>query len=556
MTSTRLAFAAFAMMSVGAAAGVTQACSSTEHAAASDAGTDADSSTGPPTLVALSVKGAGPLVPAFSSSINDYYVACAAATNALTVSITPSPGASGSLLQPAPATSPSATPSTKTLSVAASQAIVAVATRGNVTNEYWVRCLPSDFPPLTMTAYPDAGTPSPGYYLVGNVEFPFNGTGYAMILNGAGVPVWYHPLPGGLGPNNVDDVVDGAVTFVPHSDQGGTAFYPLEVVQLRPPAVKKLEPMGYNVDEHELRVLPNGDYVMFAWPLTSGIDLTGVKIPAPLLDGGFLEPGPGSTIQDCAVVEFDPATGKVVWEWLASQHFDPAKVSVYPSTGMPPDATQPDGGRTYDVFHCNSIDVDPANGNFLVSARNTDSVFYIDKSTKTVLWKMGGVDTSLDDTRYVSVSDPFFQQHDARLVHGWSPTCNGGSGQVSVFDDETPIDGGLARGVIYDVVVGADAGAEHCGASDGGAPGHARVAWQYKGTIYSPASGSMRFSPDGTSRIIGWGLELNDGAFTEVNAGGDKLLQLRFAAGNASYRAVKVPLTAFDLETLRQTAGQ
>ncbi len=79
-----------------------------------------------------------------------------------------------------------------------------------------------------------------------------------------------------------------------------------------------------------------------------------------------------------------------------------------------------DSGPFVDVFHCNSIDVDPANGNLLVSCRNMVSIFYVERSTGKVLWKMGGKRASLDNATYVLVEDPFFRQHDARLQLGWS----------------------------------------------------------------------------------------------------------------------------------------
>ena len=58
-----------------------------------------------------------------------------------------------------------------------------------------------------------------------------------------------------------------------------------------------------------------------------------------------------------------------------------------------PPVAAPDGGVLVDPFHCNSLDVDEK-GNFVVSARNMNSVFYIDKPTRKVVWKMGGTDTS------------------------------------------------------------------------------------------------------------------------------------------------------------------
>jgi hypothetical protein len=61
--------------------------------------------------------------------------------------------------------------------------------------------------------------------------------------------------------------------------------------------------------------------------------------------------------------------------------------------------------------------------------------------------------------------------------------------------------------------------------------------------------------PDG-SRVIGWGLgPTPDLVFTEVDLQGDDLLDFYFTDDNSSYRAIKVPLTAFDVGVLRRTAG-
>ena len=106
------------------------------------------------------------IVPPFSPAVHDYYVQCASGTNSLTVSMEASPGAKGLLLEPI--LSPSATKQTLTLGVLENQAIVAAATDGASTNEYWIRCLPHDFSGIQMVAHPEAGTVTPGYYLVGD----------------------------------------------------------------------------------------------------------------------------------------------------------------------------------------------------------------------------------------------------------------------------------------------------------------------------------------------------------------------------------------------------
>ena len=523
--------------------------------------TDAgDSSvTGAPSLTALSVTATIPsdasagltLVPPFSPSVHDYYVRCGAGSNALTVSMTASTGAESALSKPT--ASASAPTQTVPVSATENEAIVAVATLGTASTEYWVRCLPHDFPQLEMTLHPDAGAPpTAGYYLLGNLQAKVSG-GYAMALDGNGVPVWYHAMGAHLGVVDVDNVVPGAISFIPFSLTQEELF---EIHHLNPASTATLTPSGYTTDLHELRLLPNGNFILLSYPLKSGVDLTGLSIPSKV-DGGMADNlGPNSTIQDCAALEVTP-TGSVVRSWLASDHFDAKSVSTLPLTGFGAGSTI-DGGTVYDVFHCNSVDVDPANGNLLMSAREMDSVFYVEWSTGKVLWKMGGVDSSKDNTTFVAVADPFFREHDARLQPGWSSSCNGGSGQVSMFDDESGKPG-PARGVVYDVAVGGpDGGTEACDGGthlDGGTSGHATVAWQYKGLISSAATGSMRISSDG-SRVIDWGLGgTPDRVFTEVDLAGNDLLEFRFTDGNSSYRAIKVPLSAFSLADLRNTAG-
>jgi hypothetical protein len=212
-------------------------------------------------------------------------------------------------------------------------------------------------------------------------------------------------------------------------------------------------------------MLSNGDYLVLSNGVATGVDLTGLNLPLP--EGGVEALGPGASIQKCDVVEFDSA-GKVIWEWVGTDHLDPAKDSVFPQPS-PDTITDPDGGAVIDPFHCNSIDVDPKNGNLLVSSRHLDSVFYIARSTGQILWKMGGSPYTRDNAPYVSVASPFHRQHDARLQPGWS-TCSGGAGQISMFDNETQ-EPGPARGVVYDVNVGGgNGGTTSC---DGGTPGAA-----------------------------------------------------------------------------------
>jgi arylsulfotransferase ASST len=573
MTLAR-AVAAVALVSIASALGAL-ACSSPSSKGPADTGRDGgpiteaasdakrsehdapDSTIGTvdggiPSLTALTVSASGAtdgeastaLVPSFSSRVFNYYVRCAAGANALEVSMTASTGSKGLLLQPI--ASPALPEQTLSVTVNEDQALVAAATDGTATTEYWIRCLPHDFPHWELNAHPEAGSPPAGYYLLGNVEPAGGAAGYAIVLNTDGVPVWYQHPNSDLIAFNVDEVAPEAISFI-----ANPAYY--EVHQLSPLGTTYVEPIGWPLDPHELRAVSNGHYLVISNPYVGGVDLTGLQVP--LYDGGVVPLGPDANMVDCDVLELDEG-GNVVWSWIGTEHFDPAEDSTLPE--LVPGATAPDGGLLVDPFHCNSIDVDPASGSLLISARNMDSVFYVDRATGIVLWKMGGSTYSKDHATYVAVVDPFYRQHDARLQPGWSSACPAAGGQISVFDDESQR-AAPARAVVYDVVLGnagvGDGGTSgDCGTLDAGTPG-ARVAWQYEGTANSGATGSFRISADG-SRVIGWGdCAAPCLAFTEVNLGGKDLLDFAFISSSSSYRVVKVPTTALDLGVLRSTAG-
>jgi hypothetical protein len=228
---------------------------------------------------------------------------------------------------------------------------------------------------------------------------------------------------------------------------------------------------------------------------------------------------------------------------------------VCSATGCP--STGPSLANVVDPFHCNSIDVEPTTGNLLVSARNMDSVFFIDWTTGAVLWKMGGKAYNKDGATVVPIhaSHAFYRQHDVRLQPGWSTTDCGGKGQISMYDDETDT-GYPARAVVWDVTVSAgDAG----GGEGGGACGTAgaTVAWQYEGPGETGYMGSFRILSDG-SRVVGWGCygDTPSGlVFTELSDAGADLLDFYFTDTDCSYRAIKVPTTQLDISAMRNAVG-
>jgi len=275
--------------------------------------------------------------------------------------------------------------------------------------------------------------------------------------------------------------------------------------------------VGTPTDGHELRLMPNGDYLLFTYPITNHVDLTGLQT--------F---GSDENMADCEIQEVDP-TGQLVWSWLASDHIDPRKESLEPALNTI------NGASVVDPFHCNSIDLD-TNGDFLVSLRHANAVYYVDRDTGGVEWKLGGTSYNKDGAPCITVTGDtegtFNMQHDARLRPG---------GGVSLFDDHGATAGvGLGRGVEYAI--------DHTN-------GTATVAWQFLGSAQSGYEGSFRRYADGHS-VIGWGFVATDQrVVTEVDATGNDVLDIAFSIG-PSYRAVKVPLSQLDIGLLRATSAQ
>src|SRR5262249_52349403 len=140
---------------------------------------------------------------------------------------------------------------------------------------------------------------------------------------------------------------------------------------------------GYQADLHEFQLTAAGTAL-----------LTVVQpVPADLRAVG----GPAAgTFLDGIVQEVDVVSGRVVFEWHASDH-----VALTESYAPPQDP--------FDFFHANSIDVD-TDGTLLVSARHTWTVYKLDRKTGAVIARIGGKQSNYTFAAGAS----FYWQHDAR----------------------------------------------------------------------------------------------------------------------------------------------
>jgi hypothetical protein len=374
--------------------------------------------------------------------------------------------------------------------------------------QYWVRCLPHDFPRLSAIR---PGAPSPGWYLTGNLNSVAGSSTYAMVLDANGTPVWYRK-PAGQSAFDVTPLTDSTIAW----KSTLPAWPSFEEYNLKTQTTRFLVAPIPPTDLHELEPMANGNLLMLAVPLTSDVDMSGL---------GFSST---ATILDCVLQEVD-GNGDLVWQWRASDH-----ISAGESTR--PSPTVAYGQNAYDPFHCNSMDTDPVTGNVLLSARNTDAVYLIDKSSGLIAWKMGGNAIHESGSQGLSIAGDqqgaFHAQHDARFEP---------NGDISLYDNQSGYPGLAARGAEYQVDT---------------TLGTATLVWSFESPDghNSSATGSFRRLNGGTDNVIGWGIKSGP-LFTEVDSAGAVMLSVTFPDGELSYRVQKVGLSELDHDLLRATAG-
>lgn len=234
---------------------------------------------------------------------------------------------------------------------------------------------------------------------------------------------------------------------------------------------------------------------------------------------------------DCLVQRFDQQ-GQVLWSWSAFDHINLSEVETYLASVNPYGT-----GTAADLFHCNSIDYDPASGNYLISARHENAVYLVSGAPDAhVIWKLGGTPETKDASALVLTvaGDPlggFSGQHDARFQ---------ANGDISIYDDRSLV-AGAARAVQYHVDTTALT---------------ATLDFQYSSPdgLNSAATGSFRRYDNGNDNLVGWGFKTNSG-LTEFDAAGRVLFDVQFPNGDKEYRVLKVDQSALDANLLRANAG-
>jgi hypothetical protein len=244
---------------------------------------------------------------------------------------------------------------------------------------------------------------------------------------------------------------------------------------------------GRQADFHEFRLTDEGTALLISYE----------PEPADLSAVG----GPREGFEfESYVQEVDVATGEVLLEWAAGDHV--------PASDTFSDLTEEEDGsedHPLDWFHANSVAPGP-DGTLLVSARNTHTIYAIDRSTGELRWRLGGKHSDIA----MGPGAAFEWQHDAQWL---------GGNRISLFDNHASLTGGgPSRALILDVDPEARTATV---VSEAGHPDELSAGTQ----------GNTQMLPGG-GLFVGWGSE---GRVSEFSAAGELVFDAGFAPAD-SYR--------------------
>ncbi len=186
---------------------------------------------------------------------------------------------------------------------------------------------------------------------------------------------------------------------------------------------------------HDIEPMPNGNVLMIAWEYKTRADAIAAGRDPSLLKEGELWPD--------HVIEVDPTTNEIVWEWHVWDHlvqdYDPTKENYGVIAEHPELINLNHIARDSraDWNHINAIDYNAELDQIMLSVHGFSEIWIIDHDTTTaeaagpagdLLYRWGNpeaYDSGTEEDRQLYV------QHDAQ----WIPTDYPGGGNILVFNN-------------------------------------------------------------------------------------------------------------------------
>jgi arylsulfate sulfotransferase len=287
---------------------------------------------------------------------------------------------------------------------------VAVTVRavGGATRTYTVHYVPSDLPPYTVWTTSSAGTEP---LLLSLVSLTVPTGNYLLMMDRGGMPLYYRTFPQ-LNVENFQQVkLPGGATFytctVGLFSPGGWTLGADHVMDSKFQDVADFQLPAHashgvlQAEGHDFVLLDTDHYVALSYQQRTR-DLSALN-PAWSTQ---------ALVMDAVVQEVK--AGQVLFEWdtanFPSLQVDSVDMNAFTATALS------------DYLHVNSLEVDPADGNVVVSIRHTNSIVKISHTTGQILWTLGGK----EDMFGLTATQTFSHQHHVR-VHP--------DGSMTVFDN-------------------------------------------------------------------------------------------------------------------------
>ena len=209
--------------------------------------------------------------------------------------------------------------------------------------------------------------------------------------------------------------------------------------------------------------------------------------------------GPSCWISDSLFQEIDIETGRLIFQWHASDYTRLSDTFKWPSWG--------DGKteeKAFDFFHINSVDKDPL-GNYYISSRFMHAILCISPSGE-ILWHLGGKNNNFTDLSAGEATN-FSWQHHAN----WHA-----NNTLSIFDNHgnnvLHPRAEYSRGLKVSLDLSAMTAT-------------LLASYVHPDAILAISQGSVQILPDSGNALVGFG---NSPVYTEFSPEGDVLCDAHF----------------------------
>jgi len=309
-------------------------------------------------------------------------------------------------------------------------------------------------PPVSALALRVEGAPPEGYVLL---NMQGSAPGVLTAFDGRGVLRWYRIFEGADPVSEAKQVAGGSFLAFLGATPGWT-LVPGAYVELAPSGevlrtIRATPPLF--TDNHEALITDAGTarerIHLFGYESRT-VDLAPLGLP-----------GSGAVVGH--VIQRLRPDGTAEFTWNAFDHVALDEFVNPPQAGAPV-------GADYD--HPNSLHID-ANGDYLVSFRNLDALFLVDRDSGAVHWRLGGKRSD-----FTFVDDPlrgFSGQHDARFLP---------DGRLLLFDNGTLHTPPTSRAVEYELDLAART---------------ARRVWEHRLDRFNEFTGSAVRDAEGTTWV-------------------------------------------------------